>query len=49
MIFVITLEDVIAVALILIVCVALVVGLLVRVIKEISKGGRHGQDVQIHC
>lgn len=49
MMFVITLEDVIAVALILIVCVALVVGVMVRVIKEISKGGRHGQDVQIHC
>ena len=49
MMFVITLEDAIAVALILIVCVALVVGLLVRVIKEISKGGHHGQDVQIHC
>ena len=39
MMFVITLEDAIAVALILIVCVALVVGLLVRVIKGISKGG----------
>lgn len=45
MMFVITLEDVIAVALILIACVALVVGVMVRVIKEISNGGRHGQDV----
>lgn len=48
MMFVITLEDVIAVALILIVCVALVVGVAVRVIKAISKGGHHGEDVQIH-
>lgn len=45
MIFVITLEDVIAIALILIACVALVVAVMMRVIKEIAKGGRHGQDV----
>ena len=47
--FVITLEDVIAVALILIVCVAFVVGLLVRVIKNKAKGGRKALISLLAC
>ncbi len=47
--FVITLEDVIAVALILIVCVALVVGVAVRVIKNKAKGGRKALISLLAC
>lgn len=47
--FVITLEDAIAVALILIVCVAWVVGVAVRVIKNKAKGGRKALISLLAC